>query len=79
MFILITRFSAIAETLFNVHDQSSWIPETQPGDSRAATWLSFWRSTWPSVDKTTDLDENDKKRKSAISYITIYLQITTIK
>ena len=34
--------------------QSSWTPKTQPNDSRAAVWLSFWCSTRPSADTVTN-------------------------
>ena len=34
--------------------KSSWTPKTQPNDSRAAVWLSFWCSTRPSADTGTD-------------------------
>ena len=30
--------------------EPSWTPKTQPNDSRAAVWLSFWCSTRPSAD-----------------------------
>ena len=30
------------------------VPKTQPNDSRAAVWLSFWCSTRPSADTGTD-------------------------
>ena len=33
--------------------ESSWKPKTQPNDSRAAVWLSFWFSTRPSADTVT--------------------------
>ena len=33
--------------------------------------LSFWCSTRPSADTGTDQDQNDNKKKSAISNITI--------
>ena len=33
--------------------ESSWTPKTQPNDSRAAVWLSFWCSTRPSADTGT--------------------------
>ena len=29
--------------------KSSWTPKSQPSDSRAAVWLSFWGSTKPSA------------------------------
>ena len=35
--------------------ESSWKPKTQPNDSRAAVWLSFWFSTRPSADTVTYL------------------------
>ena len=34
--------------------ESSWTPKTQPNDSKAAIWLSFWCSTRPSADTGTD-------------------------
>ena len=34
--------------------ESSWKPKTQPNDSRAAVWLSFWFPTRPSADTVTD-------------------------
>ena len=34
--------------------ESRWKPKTQPNDSRAAVWLSFWFSTRPSADTVTN-------------------------
>ena len=47
-----SRFSALGQTLFS--SEPSWTPKTQPNDSRAAVWLSFWCSTRPSADTGTD-------------------------
>ena len=33
--------------------ESSWKPKTQPNNSRAAVWLSFWFLTRPSADAVT--------------------------
>ena len=34
----------------------SWTPKTQPNNSRAVFWLSFWCSTRPSADTVTNLN-----------------------
>ena len=36
--------------------KSSWTPKTQPNNSRAVVWLSFWCSTRPSADTVTNQD-----------------------
>ena len=47
-----TRFLVYAETAF--YSESSWTPNTQPNESKAAVWLSFWCSSRPSVETGTD-------------------------
>ena len=44
-------FLIVAQTLF--FSESNLTPKTQPNDSRAAVWLSFWCSTRPSADTVT--------------------------
>ena len=65
-----TWFSALAGFLFS--SESSWTPKTQPNDSRAAVWLSFWCSTRPSAERGTYttyhsiiiIDPNKLKKRS---------------
>ena len=49
-----TRFSVLAQSQTLFPSEPSSTPKTQPNDSKAAVWLSFWCSTRPSADTGTD-------------------------
>ena len=49
----LVKVNPARETKF-FSSKSSWKPKTQPNDSRAAVWLSFWFSTRPLADTVTN-------------------------
>ena len=83
----LTRFLELRGSLFFRHRhpryaghffstlRSSWNPKTQPDGSRAATWLSFWCSTWPLVDTVAYYDlENNKRKIKKKNYMVLNFQ-----
>ena len=68
-FLLLIVFVLISDC---VRRRPSWTPKTQPGGSSAATWLSFWCSTWLLISvnkcmgcrgKTCNRTRNSTKRR----------------